>query len=340
MPGWAWIAISWLAAVYSLPCFLNLTSSTPLSFDRPYLVLQEKEADEAGKVHDCLTVFLTGSTCPIGCKMCDLHHHTFDSATPAGAIPRQIDLATKTSTSSDWIKLYNSGNFFDPRSIPVVDYEAITTRLSGYQRVIIENHPRFGSRRLEEFQSRLSARLEVAVGLETVQPRWLRRLAKQMTRDDFDLYAKHLRRLDVDLRVFLIVGAPGVSVREAIRWAMLSVRHAVLQGARHISLIPARGMASPLSPSNSKFLAANMESEKFFTAQDGDRDIADSSQWGMNLGKIQNPRPQEMFELHNQAIQWAAGRAVITVDPWDLDDENLSVKAIKELNLSQSIGLT
>ncbi|MGB1927549.1 MAG: hypothetical protein ACPHL6_13505, partial [Rubripirellula sp.] len=68
--------------------------------------------------------------------------------------------------------------------------------------------------------------------------------------------------------------------------------------------------------------------------------ISDSLQWGMNLGKIQNLRPQEMFELHDQAIQWAAGRAVITVDPWDLDDENLSVKAIKELNLSQSIGLT
>ena len=82
--------------------------------------------------------------------------------------------------------------------------------------------------------------MEVAVGLETVQPRWLQRLGKRMSRDNFDAYARWLRAIDVDLRVFLIVGVPGISIGESIRWARLSVRHASKMGARHVSLIPAR----------------------------------------------------------------------------------------------------
>lgn len=270
--------------------------------------------------------------------MCDLHHHTLAGQTPIGAIPRQIDFAQKEfGQGNDWIKLYNSGNFFDPRSIPVDDYDAIISRLSDYDRVIIENHPRFGARRLEEFRSKLSANLEVAVGLETVQPRWLTRLAKQMTRDDFDCYARQLRKLSIDLRVFVIVGAPGVSVSESLRWAMLSVRHAALQGARHVSLIPARGVTSLLSPSN-------LMEDQFVRTQ-GNSEISEKSdakpgsllQWGEPLGKLPALQARDFLELQIQAIRWSGGGMVITVDPWDLDSADAAVQVIKDLNLSQSV---
>lgn len=172
--------------------------------------------------------------------MCDLHKNTFEHATPAGAIPQQIRVAQKTLRPSNWVKLYNSGNFFDRQSVLPREYAEIADLCRSYDRVIVENHPRLGASLHQRFVDLIDGQLEVAVGLETVQPRWLDRICKQMTRDQFDDYARRLRQLDIDLRVFLIVGVPNGSVREALRWARLSVRHAVAAGARHISLIPAR----------------------------------------------------------------------------------------------------
>ncbi len=270
--------------------------------------------------------------------MCDLHHNTFPGPTPLGAIPHQIDHALQSQEAdgktADWIKLYNSGNFFDPRSIPPADYDAIVSRIGTYQRVIIENHPRFGQRRLEEFQSRLDSRLEVAVGLETVQPRWLERLGKQMTRDQFDSYARLLRERSIDLRVFIIVGAPGVTRREAVRWAALSVRHAALQGARHISLIPARGTSSALSPSSPSLTPSAQSAHK----PESDRRFAmDNDSWGTKLGPIPAIHAADLLELQQQSIRWSSSEVVITVDPWDLGENDDAVEVIKRLNVSQVV---
>ena len=172
--------------------------------------------------------------------MCDLHVNTLPTPTATGAIATQIRFATQQLPQADWIKLYNSGNFFDPASIPPPDYRSIAALCQSYDRIIVENHPRFGKQRHHEFQQHLSGKLEIAVGLESVQPRLLHRLGKQMTRDDFDRYARFLAESEIELRVFLIVGAPHLSAAESIRWARLSVRHAVSAGARHVSLIPAR----------------------------------------------------------------------------------------------------
>lgn len=205
----------------------------------PQGVIVEREPSAEGPV-DAATVFLTAAECPIGCSMCDLWHNTLMSRTPRGAIPKQINAAAALCSGAQWIKLYNSGNFFDPRSTPVEDEAAIADGCSPFQRVVVENHPRIGKDRVERFRDRLQGRLEVAVGLETVQPRWLHRMGKRMTRDQFAAYARWLKTIDVDLRVFLIVGVPGITAVESIRWARLSTRYASDLGARHISLIPAR----------------------------------------------------------------------------------------------------
>ncbi len=286
-------------------------SRNPVSANLPYAVIEEQEADGAGGTADVMTVFLTASECPIGCNMCDLWQNTLLDATPQGAIATQIKTALQRrrlrQLNSDWIKLYNSGNFFDPRSIPEQDYPAIAAHCQPFSRVIVENHPRFGAQRLKRFRDLLDAPLEVAVGLETVQPRWLSRLGKQMSRDDVDRYARWLRDQQVDLRIFLIVGVPGISVAEAIRWARLSVRHARQVRARHISLIPARaghgwgGLADQLPP--------------------------------LSIGQL--------AELQRLALRDVNGAAVLTVDTWDLESKVTStadgqlLSEIKHLNLSQ-----
>jgi archaeosine synthase beta-subunit len=273
-----------------------------LSSAQPYLIVDEREPDGHGGQVSVLTVFLTASQCPIGCSMCDLHHNTLLTATPVGAIPRQLDHALYERPRLGWIKLYNSGNFFDPRSIPVVDYPDIAARCAGFSRVIVENHPRFGAERLRQFRDLLNCSFEVAVGLETVQPRWLARLEKQMSRDDFDRYARWLGRERVDLRVFLIVGVPGSGVAESIRWARLSLRHAVQQGARHISLIPARS----------------------------------GHGWHGMAAQLPTFSLDDLLELQAVAIE-DSGPSVVTIDLWNLDERDWRFQRLNERNLAQHL---
>jgi hypothetical protein len=257
--------------------------------DRPYAYLNEREPQRDGsgntRPRSVSTLFLTASTCPIGCTMCDLHRNTLAVATSPGAIVRQIEFAQRQLPAANWIKLYNSGNFFDPRSIPPQDGEAICARCAGYQRVIVENHPRFGNRRHEAIRDSLDGRLEIAVGLETVQPRWLERMGKRMRRDDFDRYARQLQRCDIDLRVFLIVGVPGITLGESLRWARLSVRHAIAAGARHISLIPARA----------------------------------GHGWAGHADRLPEVTPDALTQLLGAALDDAPPPVCIAVDLWDLD---------------------
>lgn len=141
------------------------------------------------------------------------------------------------------------------------------------------------------------------MGLETVQPRWLDRLEKQMTRDQFDHYAKWLSAAGVDLRVFLIFGVPGGTVSEAIRWARLSVRHAIAASARHISLIPAR----------------------------------EGLGW-KGEGKQLPPITLEILcELQRRAIRDADGRAVVTIDLWGIGSDETGLDELQLRNLTQQL---
>lgn len=272
-----------------------------LSADAPYLVLHEVEPDGEGNKVSTTTVFLTASQCPIGCNMCDLHLNTLPGATPSGAIAQQVDIAIKDSDAK-WLKLYNSGNFFDPRSIPPSDYAAIAERCNQFDRVIVENHPKFGKSRLQSFLKLLTCRFEIAVGLETVQPRWLGRLEKQMSRDDFSSYASEMARLGVDLRVFLILGVPGIDAVESVRWTRLSLRHAIACGARHVSIIPARS----------------------------------GHGWRGKAEQLPEFSTTLLAEIHEQLLQDSGGRAVVTLDLWNVSANDAGYDRLQQSNLTQS----
>ncbi len=274
-----------------------------LSPDQPYAVIRELEPNGLGRVVDVLTVFLTASECPIGCAMCDLWQNTTTTPTRSGAIVRQIEFAIADQDPAGWIKLYNSGNFFDPHSIPPNDYPAIAKSIRGFDRIIVENHPKFGKERLKTFRDLLAGPLEVAVGLETVQPRWLGRLAKQMTRDDFDTYASWLAAEKVSLRVFLIVGVPGIGNTEAIRWARLSVRHAIRCGARHVSLIPARA----------------------------------GHGWNGLAADLPHLETKQLANLLSASVADADGAACVTMDLWDADQSDESVIEMHRVNREQRV---
>ena len=92
---------------------------------RPYAFLVEQERSAAGKMEPVATIFLTNKECPFSCVYCDLWKNTTDRRVQPGDIPAQIDYALSRLPPAKAVKLYNSGNFFDPQAIPPQDHDAM-----------------------------------------------------------------------------------------------------------------------------------------------------------------------------------------------------------------------
>jgi archaeosine synthase beta-subunit len=195
-----------------------------------------------------LTVFLAGAECPFSCVFCDLWKHTLEGPTPPGALPAQLRLALAEpavqAARPTCVKLYNASNFFEPRAVPPVDLPALAALVRPFARVVVESHPRLvdGAR---GFARQLDGTLEVAMGLETVHPEAARRLNKESLPDDFARAAEALRADGIDVRAFVLVGAPVVPPAEAVEWAVRSAAWALDHGAGVVSLIPLRGESFP-----------------------------------------------------------------------------------------------
>lgn len=209
----------------------------------------EEERTERGAIAPIATVFLTGRECPWRCAMCDLWQHTTEADTPAGAIPRQIEVAltaiSRTGTLPRRIKLYNAGSFFDPRAVPEGDYEQVAARLAGFDHVVVESHPALVGERVDLLLEALArsapqARLEVAMGLETAHPGALAKLHKGMSLAQFEKAALQLRKRGLTLRVFLLVPPPFVPEAEQDAWLGRSIDFAFARGASVVSLVPTR----------------------------------------------------------------------------------------------------
>ena len=205
-----------------------------------WAALVEPERTAAGTIADVATIFLTNRECPLRCLMCDLWKNTTDESVPAGAIPTQIERALARLPAAQQIKLYNSGNFFDPLAIPPDDYPAIAQRLQAFDNVIVENHPRMCTSDCLRFRDLLETSLEVALGLETVHAKALATLNKRMTVGDFDRAARFLRDEGIAVRAFLLLRPPLMTDEEGIHWALASVEHAFEAGADCCSIIPTR----------------------------------------------------------------------------------------------------
>ncbi len=208
--------------------------------DKPYAFLVEEERAESGEIVRVATIFLTNRECPWRCLMCDLWQNTLTESVPPGAVPEQIDFALGQLGEARQIKLYNAGSFFDPRAILPEDFSAIAEQVRGFERVMVECHPALIGDAVLRFRDLLSGRLEVAMGLETVEPTVLEKLNKRMTLDRFAKAAEFLRAHDVALRVFVLVKPPFLEESAALEWARRSVEFAFDCGAGVVSLIPTR----------------------------------------------------------------------------------------------------
>jgi uncharacterized Fe-S cluster-containing MiaB family protein len=208
--------------------------------------LIEEERRPGGARERALTVFLAGAECPFTCSFCDLWRWTIDGPTPPGALPAQLSAVLRSVHAGspplpDRLKLYNASNFFDRRAVPAVDLPAIAALAAPFAGVTVESHASTVGPATLEFARRISGRLEVAMGLETIHPVAAAHLNKRLDLARFDRAASILADGGVDLRVFVLLGAPYTPPEEAVEWAVRTAAYAVERGAAVVTIIPVRG---------------------------------------------------------------------------------------------------
>ncbi|MFM7072716.1 MAG: radical SAM protein [Planctomycetota bacterium] len=255
---------------------------------RTYASLVELECGISGQPEPVATLFLTNSECRFRCLMCDLWKHTLDTPTPAGAIPEQIAHALARLPPARHIKLYNSGNFFDPRSVPVDDYRSIADLVARFETVIVENHPRLCGANVERFRSLLAPHqtLEVALGLETIHPEALAALNKRLTVEDYADAARRLATAGIAIRTFILLRPPLLDESAGVDWALRSLAFAFDCGSRVAAVIPTR--------------TGNGIMEQ-----------------GVVEGWFAPPKLRSLERVLNQALDWGRGR--VLADLWDLE---------------------
>jgi radical SAM enzyme (TIGR01210 family) len=250
--------------------------------------LVEEERRPNGKIERTLTAFLAGAECPFTCSFCDLWRWTIDGPTPPGALPAQLErlLQTLEQPLPDRLKLYNASNFFDRRAVPAEDLPRIATLASAFAGVTVESHVNTIGREAVAFARGIPGRLEIAVGLETIHPIAGEQLNKRLDLARFDRTADFLLESGVDLRVFVLLGAPFVGSHETVAWTVRTVEYAVERGASVVSIIPVRG--------------GNGEMERL-----------------QALGHFTPPRLSELEAALERCLEYT--NAAITADLWDVE---------------------
>jgi len=219
----------------------------------------EKEPDGRGGVVATRTYFLVGSECCYSCSMCDLWRYTLEeSVTPLGSLIAQIDALELQCTSmqrqeferpsglgEEWLKLYNAANFFDDRNVASLEREWIAARCARYSRVIVENHAAlFQSKNVQQetlrFRDSLQGELEVALGLETIDPCAMKMLNKSMSLEQFEAAIDFLRKEGIRSRAFVLLGPPGTAADEQKAWVLKTCLQATHWGVERSCVIPTR----------------------------------------------------------------------------------------------------
>jgi archaeosine synthase beta-subunit len=273
--------------------------------------IEESERRPDGRIERALTVFLAGAECPFTCSFCDLWRWTIDGPTEPGALTKQLKgvLDSLEGPPLDRLKFYNASNFFDPRAVPTEDVSEIAKMSAGFGAVTVESHANTIGPTALAFARQIPGKLEVAVGLETIHPIAATNLNKRLDLARFDRAAAFLAENEIDLRVFVLLGAPYVDIDESVEWTLRTVEYAVARGAAIVSIIPVRG--------------GNGELERLEA-----------------LGHFVPPTLSQLEDALDGCLQFES--AVVTADVWDAERlsacEHCKAKRIERLQFMNVTG--
>ena len=264
-----------------------------------------------GKIEQALTVFLTGAECPFTCSFCDLWQWTIDGPTPPGSLTIQLEtvLQALDGPVPDRLKIYNASNFFDQRAVPSEDLVGIARLAASFEAVTVESHANTIAASTLAFARQIPGRLEVAVGLETIHPVAAANLNKRLDLARFDSAARFLSGNGIDLRVFVLLGAPYVPAEESVAWTVRTVERAVERGASVVSIIPVRG--------------GNGEMERL-----------------QGLGHFTPPTLSQLEESLDLCLEFT--KTVVTADLWDVERlpacEHCRAERVDRLRRTNAMG--
>ncbi len=193
-------------------------------------------------------VILPAGTCHwaarAGCYMCG--YSGMEKRSPAltgsGGAIKILERALDELGEVEYLKIFNSGSFFDERQISAETrreiYELVSSR--GVLRLQVESRPEFvTSEKLEEASELLAAELEVGIGLESASD-YVREvfINKGFSFADFSEAVERCRRRGVRVKAYILVKPPFMSEAEAVEDAVESGLAAARAGATRLSYNP------------------------------------------------------------------------------------------------------
>ncbi len=196
---------------------------------KPVTMWREKEILN-GEPVNALVAILRSRGCywasESGCLMCGYSCDTIQGITDDDILT-QFGVVMDFHEDEDYIKIYNSGSFFDNREMSddTRDKMLIMAGGDGQRHVLVESRPEFikpGTidRALEHVGS-----LEVAIGLETANDEIRKKCVnKGFSFEDFKRAASILRDKGVLVRTYILLKPPYLTEREAIEDAVESAR--------------------------------------------------------------------------------------------------------------------
>jgi radical SAM enzyme (TIGR01210 family) len=112
--------------------------------------------------------------------------------------------------------------------------------LRDHESVVVETHPRTVNEDCVAFSDMLEGNLQVAMGLETVDPHVLPRLNKRMDLGHFERATDFLLTAGIEVRAFILLRTPFQNEEEGVEWAQRSIDFAFSIGVECNIVIPTR----------------------------------------------------------------------------------------------------
>ncbi len=164
-----------------------------------------------------------------GCSMCGYSKDTLGRSATPGELARQLEQILRAYRGEPYVKLYTSGSFLDDREVDPESRVRIARSFSGHaRRLLFETLPEFATAdRLVPIQEAFSGEIEVALGLETTDPKVLSRYIHKSTGpEEYFLAADRVRAMGFRVKAYLLLKPPYLTESEAIDDVVRSIGEA------------------------------------------------------------------------------------------------------------------
>jgi archaeosine synthase beta-subunit len=140
------------------------------------------------------------------------------------------------------VSVYNDGNIFNEREMPVSAIEQICTYINGYdsiRKVVVESRIDYSpDEHVQKMKKSLDGRqLEVAFGFESANPQVMNLcINKGFSAHNFDIFYSRMRKMGVEAKPLLLVKPPFLTEAEAVRDILQTVSYCVSRGIDYMDL--------------------------------------------------------------------------------------------------------